>query len=225
MNRAIAVITVLLLGFALAPAQDPVKVAAKQCKVLLDNDYVRVLHWTIGPHEKSEMHEHPPVVSVSLSGGKTRYTSPDGETRDVDGKPGQVTWSDPQKHASENLGDKSGEVIQVELKKRPDANLTAVRASEDAITVDPKHYKVELQNDRVRVLRIHYGPGEKSVMHSHPAGVAVFLTGGDTKMHLPDGTSKVMPSKPGQAQWNDKQKHLPENVSGKPFEVVLVELK
>jgi hypothetical protein len=27
-----------------------------------------------------------------------------------------------------------------------------------------------------RVLRIHYGPHEKSVMHYHPATVAVFLT-------------------------------------------------
>jgi quercetin dioxygenase-like cupin family protein len=225
MNRAIAVITVLLLGSALAPAQDPVRVAAKQCKVLLENDYVRVLHWTIGPHEKSEMHEHPPVVSVSLTGGKTRYISPDGKNTDIEGKPGQVTWSGPQKHASENLGDKAGEVVQVELKKRPGSNLTAVPAAEGALTVDPQHYKLEFQNDRVRVLRIHYGPGEKSLMHSHPAGVAVFLTGGDTKMTLPDGTSKVMPSKPGQVQWNDKQKHLPENASGKPFELVLVELK
>ena len=55
--------------------------------------------------------------------------------------------------------------------------LGAVPASaQDAAKVDPKHYKVELENDQVRVLRISYGPGEKSVMHSHPANVAVFLT-------------------------------------------------
>lgn len=225
MPRALVAIALLLLASAPAPAQDPVKVAAKQCKVLLENDYVRVLHWTIGPHEKSAMHEHPAVVSVSLSGGKTRYTSPDGQTREIEGKAGQTTWSNPDKHSSENLGDKAGEVIQVELKKKPGAELTAIPGSEDAVAVDPKHYKVEFQNDRVRVLRIHYGPGEKSVMHSHPAGVAVFLTGGDTKMTLPGGKSNVMGSKPGQVQWNDKQKHLPENVAGKTFELVLVELR
>jgi len=27
----------------------------------------------------------------------------------------------------------------------------------------------------VRVLRVHYEPGEKSVMHFHPRSVAVFL--------------------------------------------------
>jgi len=84
---------------------------------------------------------------------------------------------------------------------------------------------VELQNDRVRVLRIKYGPGEKSVMHEHPAGVAVFLTDGKTRFGLPDGTSSVIEAKAGQVQWNDKQKHLPENTGSKPFEVILVELR
>nr|NIR51506.1 hypothetical protein [candidate division KSB1 bacterium]NIS26908.1 hypothetical protein [candidate division KSB1 bacterium]NIT73741.1 hypothetical protein [candidate division KSB1 bacterium]NIU27639.1 hypothetical protein [candidate division KSB1 bacterium]NIU94275.1 hypothetical protein [candidate division KSB1 bacterium] len=40
--------------------------------------------------------------------------------------------------------------------------------AQDATKVDPKHYKVEFENDQVRVLRISYGPGEKSVMHEHP---------------------------------------------------------
>ena len=31
---------------------------------------------------------------------------------------------------------------------------------------DHRHYKVEFENERVRVLRIKYGPGEKSVVHS-----------------------------------------------------------
>ncbi len=48
--------------------------------------------------------------------------------------------------------------------------------TQDPLKVDPKHYKVEFENDRVRVLRITYGPREKSVMHGHPATVAVFST-------------------------------------------------
>ena len=48
--------------------------------------------------------------------------------------------------------------------------------AQDPVKVDPKHYKVEAENKQVRVLRITYGPGEKSVMHGHPASVGVFLT-------------------------------------------------
>lgn len=97
-------------------AQDPVKVAPKQCKVELENDQVRVLRWKTGPHEKTPMHEHPAMVSISITGGHTRFTLADGTTRDVRVKPGQVTWSDPQKHSSESLDSKPTELLQVELK-------------------------------------------------------------------------------------------------------------
>jgi hypothetical protein len=55
----------------------------------------------------------------------------------------------------------------------------------DPVKVDPKHYKVDFENDKVRVLRITYGPGEKSMMHYHPDGVAVYLTDGKTLMTTP----------------------------------------
>ncbi len=33
------------------------------------------------------------------------------------------------------------------------------QAHADPVAVDPKHYKVEMENDQVRALRITYGPG------------------------------------------------------------------
>jgi quercetin dioxygenase-like cupin family protein len=97
--------------------------------------------------------------------------------------------------------------------------------AQDAVKVDPKHYKVELENDQVRVLRIHYGPGEKSVMHSHPASVAVFLTDGKVKFTTPDGRSQEASPKAGEVQWEAAGPHLPENVGAKAFDLILVELK
>ena len=95
----------------------------------------------------------------------------------------------------------------------------------DPVDVDPKHYKVEFENDRVRVLRIKYGPHEKSVMHEHPNAVAVFLTNGDGKFTLPDGKTRDMVMKAGNAVWTPAGQHLPENIGDKPFELILVELK
>ena len=97
--------------------------------------------------------------------------------------------------------------------------------AQDAVTADPKHYKVEFENEQVRVLRISYGPGEKSVMHEHPANLAVFLVDGQAKFTLPDGKSQEATMKAGATQWGDAQKHLPENVGAKRFELILVELK
>jgi quercetin dioxygenase-like cupin family protein len=97
--------------------------------------------------------------------------------------------------------------------------------AQDPVKVDPKHYKVELENDQVRVLRISYGPGEKSVMHEHPASVAVFLTDGHVKFTDHDGKSQESSPKAGATIWSAAGKHLPENVGDKPFELILVELK
>ena len=102
---------------------------------------------------------------------------------------------------------------------------TAPAMAQDPIKVDAKHYKVEFENDQVRVLRITYGPHEKSVMHGHPASVAVFLTDGAVKFTLADGKTNSSDVKAGMVQWEAGGKHLPENVGDKPFELILVELK
>ena len=97
--------------------------------------------------------------------------------------------------------------------------------AQDPVKVDAKHYKVEFENDRVRVVRITYGPHEKSVMHEHPANVAVFLTNGQGRFTMPDGKTQDVPIKAGTFQWDGGGKHLPENTGDKPFELVVVELK
>ncbi len=48
------------------------------------------------------------------------------------------------------------------------AFVSSAALAQDATKVDPKHYKVITENAQVRVLRIHYGPHERSVRHSHP---------------------------------------------------------
>ena len=97
--------------------------------------------------------------------------------------------------------------------------------AQDPVKVDAKHYKVESQNARVRVLRIKYAPGEKSVMHRHPAAVAVLLTDGKMKFTYPDGKTEEREMKAGQTLWTPATKHLPENVSDRDVEVLLIELK
>jgi quercetin dioxygenase-like cupin family protein len=97
--------------------------------------------------------------------------------------------------------------------------------AQDPVKVDPKHYKVEFENDEVRVLRITYGAHEKSVMHEHPGAIAVFLTDGQVKFTFPDGKTQDAPIKAGTTMWTPAGQHLPENMGDKPFELILVEMK
>src|SRR5437870_7892803 len=104
--------------------------------------------------------------------------------------------------------------------------LAAARgAAQDPVKEDPQHYKVEFENAQVRVLRIKYGPHEKSVMHWHPAGVAVLLTDLHVKFGLPGGKATEQSGTAGQVVSEAAGSHLPENLSDRPVELILLELK
>jgi hypothetical protein len=100
-------------------AQDPTKVDPKHCKVDFEDSRVRVLHWSVGPHEKVPMHEHANSMVISLTGGRTRFLTPDGKTRDLPVKAGKVSQFVRMKHAAENLSDQPSESIEIELKGKP----------------------------------------------------------------------------------------------------------
>ena len=71
--------------------------------------------------------------------------------------------------------------------------------SADPVKVDARHYTIDAENDRVRVIRARYGPREKSVMHGHPSLVAVFLTSNYGRFTLPDGRSEERSWKAGES--------------------------
>lgn len=105
---ALAVPSVLL-------AQDPAKVAPTQVKVLLENDEVRVIEFTAKAGEKTPMHSHPGHVIYPLADGRTRFTMPDGTTRELQIKKGVAAWVAPVTHAHLALTD--NHVFVVEVKK------------------------------------------------------------------------------------------------------------
>ena len=100
-----------------------------------------------------------------------------------------------------------------------------ILSAQDAVKVDPKHYSVVSENDQVRILKVHYGPHEKSVMHSHPNTVAVFLTDAKGTFTFPDGKKQDFAVKAGDAQYSAAGTHLPENTGDKYMEVIVTELK
>jgi quercetin dioxygenase-like cupin family protein len=97
--------------------------------------------------------------------------------------------------------------------------------AQDATKVDAKHYKVEYENSRVRVVRAQYGPHEKSVMHSHPDAIAIFMKDGKVKFTFPGGKTEEREMKAGQAIFTPAVRHLPENMTDGDMEVILVEMK
>lgn len=96
---------------------------------------------------------------------------------------------------------------------------------QDPVKVDPQHYRVEFENDKVRVLRIRYAPGEKSVMHSHPDYLSINLTDAHARFAYPNGKSTEFRVQAGEVHWHRASEHAPENVGSQPLEAILVEFK
>ena len=117
MNRHALVLLGLLVLVALPTfaADDALKAAPSHFKVLMENDEVRVLEYRAKAGDKIAMHWHPAHVIISQAGGQTVFSLPDGSTRKLDVKKGEVRWSDPVTHSQEAITD--AHVIVVELKK------------------------------------------------------------------------------------------------------------
>lgn len=95
----------------------------------------------------------------------------------------------------------------------------------DAVSADPAHYSVSFENELVRLLRVRYGPGERSVMHRHSANCAVFLTDQTFNFTLPDGETAPASVPSGALGCSDGNVHLPENIGPEAAEFIMVEFK
>jgi hypothetical protein len=95
----------------------------------------------------------------------------------------------------------------------------------DPLVADPDHWRLEFENERVRVTRAKVGPREIERMHqqSLPA-VVVYLTDQDIQRTLPDGTTRKVHINAG-VRWVEPNAHQVENLSDKPFELIRIDLK
>jgi quercetin dioxygenase-like cupin family protein len=98
-------------------------------------------------------------------------------------------------------------------------------SAQDPTKVEPKHYRLMFENERVQVVSVHYGPHEKSEMHDHPGGVVVIVTGGHLRFTDQSGKVTEVYSKSGEARWFPPFKHKVENVGDEPYNAVYVGLR
>jgi quercetin dioxygenase-like cupin family protein len=116
--RHLCAAVIVCLAISSVLAQDPTKVEPKHYRLMFENDRVQVVSVHYGPHEKSEMHEHPGGVVVIVTGGHLRFTDQNGKVTEVSSKSGEARWFPPFKHKVENLGDEPYNAVYVGMKGR-----------------------------------------------------------------------------------------------------------
>ncbi len=141
-------------------------------------------------------------------------------------KAGDAKWSPAGgMHIAEIVSNNPVAIVEIELKK-PGASPPVKPSPLDPVKVDPKLYKVEFENNQVRVLRVRIEPHQTSPMHEHVLNrVVTYITDQKLKVTTPDGKSEIVEHKAGDVGWGGPTKHKEENIADKLFEVVVVELK
>lgn len=105
---------------------------------------------------------------------------------------------------------------------------TAEVAAQDAAKVNPRSYRVILENESVRVLEYRSQPGLGVCgqgKHSHPAHLTIGMSDGKVKVTTEDDKLITADQKSGMVFWAPAETHTVENISGHPMRAYMVELK
>jgi quercetin dioxygenase-like cupin family protein len=201
-------------------------VAEEIKKTPIDNADIRVLDVIVQPHEKTSMHEHKANrVMIYRNAGSQAFEYENGKHGSISFKENEVKWSPIEgKHIAEVSTEKPVNIIEIELKK-PGAGKT-ITTPLDPLKLDTKHYKLEFENDQVRVFRVHIGPHESTPMHEHQLHrISVFLTDANIRSTGADAKIDTTPHKAGDIVEGGPGKHGELNLTDKPVDVIVTELK
>jgi quercetin dioxygenase-like cupin family protein len=94
----------------------------------------------------------------------------------------------------------------------------------DPTATNPELYSVAFENDRVRVLRYHDRPGDRTRPHSHPDSVMITASDFSRRIHH-GGRSADVRLSAGEVRWLDAQEHAGENIGDTETVTFFVELK
>jgi len=112
----------------------------------------------------------------------------------------------------------------------PDIVPPEVLKGKDALEADPKHYKLELENDRMRVLRLTLKADEIAPVHDDRDALLVCIAAGSDKAcHLrltrPGGRGQDIHMQAGEARWIYADTRSEKNVGPQLLEMLVIEPK
>jgi hypothetical protein len=199
-----------IAGAALLHAQAPSGPSIAQ---RLDTPQASVIVATLQPRTPAVAKNGHATNRVLIYLDDGVMTRKEGEqSTKIEFRRGDVRWRPASgAYVAENITDHPIRILEVDLKGSPSGKAAATPL--DPVAVDPQHYKVALENEYVRVLRVHYDPHEKGQTHEHILNRIV--------VYLNDQPG----AKADDVRAAGASKHAEENASGQPADRIAVELK
>jgi quercetin dioxygenase-like cupin family protein len=193
--------------------------------VPIENEWVKVIVAQNTPGQKSRLHKHDVNrVMVHLSAGTMRLAYEGKPVNDVKFNAGTVRW-DPSggMHTSENVGGTTYKIVEVELRK---AGSPVAWPPKDPLAVAPKIYRLEFDNDQVRVVRVRIPAKGAIPQHEHATNrVTVALTDAKIQLTKADGSKVEATFAAGEPRWGMPDVHAEQSLVDHPIELIMIDIK
>ena len=203
--------TLTLLLAATLRAQNAPAPAAITNK--LDTPQARVYVATLLPRTPSRSpggHATNRVLVYLDDGVMTRQEGADTQT--ITFHRGDVRWRPSSgAYVAENTSDHPIRILEIDLKGRPAG--AAPVSKLDPTVVDTRHYKIDFENDQVRVLRVHYDARDTGAQHEHILNRVV--------VYLNDQPG----AKADDVRMSGAALHTEQNASDQPADRIAIEIK
>jgi hypothetical protein len=193
-----------------------------------DNALARVQLSAGKPGEVTKPHVHlTNRVMIYFEAGTNTIRYPDGKVSPEHFQAGDAQWNDAMgTHTATITAAGPVDIVHVELKSPPKMVPTVKFAARDPLAVDARHFKLEMDNNQVRVLRLRLRKGEKTATYQEVfEHLLVPLTAAMLKTADAKGVVKEAAYRRGEVQWQMPGTEADENTGGEPYEAIMVEFK
>ena len=208
MTRHVALTLLMAANLVAQNAPAPAAIANK-----LDTPQARVYVATLLPHTPSRSpngHATNRVLVYLDDGVMTRQEGADTQT--IAFHRGDVRWRPASgAYVAENTSDHPIRILEIDLKGRPAGPAPASQL--DPVVVDTRHYKIDFENDQVRVLRVHYDARDTGAQHEHLLNRVV--------VYLNDQPG----AKADDVRMAGASTHTEQNASDQPADRIAIEIK
>lgn len=162
MIQSASLSALLVAGLQAQNAPAPAAITSK-----LDTPQARVYVATLQPHTPSRSPNGHATNRVLVYLDEGVMTVQEGtNTQTIAFHRGDVRWRPAGgAYTAENTSDHPIRILEIDLKGQ--AAGAAPVSKLDPTVVDTRHYKIDLENDQVRVLRVHYDPRDTGAQHEH----------------------------------------------------------
>ena len=208
MIQSAVVSTLLVAGVQAQNAPAAATITSK-----LDTPQARVYVATLQPHTPSRSPNGHATNRVLVYLDEGVMTVQEGaNTQTITFQRGDVRWRPAGgAYTAENTSDHPIRILEIDLKGQ--AAGPAPVSKLDPTVVDMRHYKIALENDQVRVLRVHYDPRETGAQHEHILNRVV--------VYLNDQPG----AKADDVRMAGAATHTEQNASDQPADRIAIEIK